>query len=37
MRGAIYVFNHVKIMIAYHKGEQGEADRLLRTQVQVAR
>ncbi|XP_065888892.1 transmembrane 9 superfamily member 2-like [Dysidea avara] len=35
-RDATYVFNHVKIMIAYHKGEQGEADRLLRAQVQVA-
>ena len=33
------MFNHVKIMIAYHKGDRtaGEADRLLRAQVQVAR
>ena len=33
------MFNHVKIMLAYHKGDRsaGEADRLLRAQVQVAR
>ena len=33
------MFNHVKIILAYHKGSRidGEADRLLRAQVQVAR
>ena len=38
-RDATYVFNHVNIMLAYHKGDRsaGEADRLLRAQVQVAR
>ena len=38
-RDATYVFNHIKIMLAYHRGDRaaGEADRLLRAQVQVAR
>ena len=38
-RDATYVFNHINIMVAYHKGNRsaGEADQLLRAQVQVAR